>query len=276
MNIKRIWAVSFSPTGGTSYIVQMIAKKIGEQLQLPVKTVSFTLPEERKQRYLFSEEDLLIMGTPVYAGRIPNKILPDLENSFLGNHTPAVAVSVFGNRSFDDALMELTLLLEEKAFLVVGAAAAANRHAFCDDIGEGRPDHPDMEELYIFAQKVSEKLINSPKEEQKLSSLVVGHNPVGPYYTPLRADGQPARFLKAKPVTDIQLCTHCGICAGVCPMGSIDFENTAIVKGICIKCQACIRNCPVRAKYFDDEDFLSHVEMLNENYKKRAENKFFL
>lgn len=301
MKIKKIWAAAFSPTGGTEHVVSLLAEEIGKYLELPVHKISFTLPDERKKNYTFTEEDMLILGTPVYAGRIPNKILPDVGRGFEGTHTPAVAVSVFGNRNFDDGLMELALLLEYHGFCVVAAAAAAARHAFSDDIGTGRPDRQDEEELRVFARKTAEKIKKLSGEEKTVSSndeiircrpeelseqlqtvwgaaalKITGNNPVGPYYTPLRADGQPAKFLKAKPVTDETLCTQCGTCASVCPMGSIRSDDCSIVEGICIKCQACIRKCPVQAKYFEDKDFLSHREMLKENYKRRAENVFFI
>ena len=286
MMIKKIWAASFSPTGGTEHIVSLLAEEMGKCLKLPVHKISFTLPDERKKSCTFTEEDLLILGTPVYAGRIPNKILPDVDRSFEGNGTLAVAVSVFGNRNYDDGLMELALLLENHGFCVAAAAAAAARHAFSDDIGAGRPDKQDEEELRVFARKAAEnrrefsgkeKIVSGNKSSCGVSALqITGHNPVGPYYTPLRADGQPAKFLKAKPVTDENLCNRCGTCAQVCPMGSISREDPSVVNGICIKCQACIRACPTQAKHFEDEDFLSHVEMLREHYTRRAANAFFL
>ncbi len=286
MMIKKIWAASFSPTGGTEHIVSLLAEEMGKCLKLPVHKISFTLPDERKKSCTFTEEDLLILGTPVYAGRIPNKILPDVDRSFEGNGTLAVAVSVFGNRNYDDGLMELALLLENHGFCVAAAAAAAARHAFSDDIGTGRPDKQDEEELRVFARRAAEKIkeffgkekiVSGNKSSCGVSALqITGHNPVGPYYTPLRADGQPAKFLKAKPVTDENLCNRCGTCAQVCPMGSISREDPSVVNGICIKCQACIRSCPAQAKHFEDEDFLSHVEMLREHYTRRAANAFFL
>jgi len=58
-------------------------------------------------------------------------------------------------------------------------------------------------------------------------------------------------------------------------MGSIDPETMEAV-GLCIKCQACVRKCTVRAKYFEDPDFLSHVAMLEQNYTARAENLVIL
>ena len=286
MMIKKIWAASFSPTGGTEHIVSLLAEEMGKCLKLPVHKISFTLPDERKKSCTFTEEDLLILGTPVYAGRIPNKILPDVDRSFEGNGTLAVAVSVFGNRNYDDGLMELALLLENHGFCVAAAAAAAARHAFSDDIGAGRPDKQDEEELRVFARRAAEKIKEFSGVEKIVSGnkaacgvlalQITGHNPVGPYYTPLRADGQPAKFLKAKPVTDENLCNRCGTCAQVCPMGSISREYPSVVNGICIKCQACIRACPTQAKHFEDEDFLSHVEMLREHYTRRAANAFFL
>lgn len=286
MMIRKIWAVSFSPTGGTSRIVRLLADEMGERLHIPVEEIAYTLPAEREKVYTFAADELLILGTPVYAGRIPNKILPDVDRSFEGNGTLAVAVSVFGNRNYDDGLMELALLLENHGFCVAAAAAAAARHAFSDDIGAGRPDKQDEKELRVFARKAAEKIREFSGEEKIVSGnkaacgvsalQITGHNPVGPYYTPLRADGQPAKFLKAKPVTDENLCNRCGTCAQVCPMGSISREDLSVVNGICIKCQACIRSCPAQAKHFEDEDFLSHVEMLREHYTRRAANAFFL
>ena len=104
-----------------------------------------------------------------------------------------------------------------------------------------------------------------------LPLLEMDRSEIGPYYTPLRADGAPAKFLKAKPLTRWEKCSHCGACARACPLGSIDRETMEAV-GLCIKCQACVRRCTVHAKYFEDPDFLSHVAMLEENYTRRAEN----
>ena len=86
----------------------------------------------------------------------------------------------------------------------------------------------------------------------------------------MKEDGTPARFLKAKPVTDMETCDGCGRCTAVCPMGSIDRTDPGLVSGICIKCQACILHCPRHAKYFTDEDFLSHVRMLEKTLQFTA------
>ena len=90
-----------------------------------------------------------------------------------------------------------------------------------------------------------------------------------------REDKTPAKFLKAKPLTDWGKCSRCGACARACPVGSIDKETMEAV-GLCIKCQACVRRCTVHAKYFEGRDFLSHVAMLEQNYTRRAENLILL
>ena len=271
MDINKIWAVYFSPAGSTRQITLTVAEQIGKSLQKEIREVQYTKWEQRKKTYHFGRDELVIFGIPVYAGRVPNKILPDIEKGFRGDDTPLIPISVYGNRSFDDALMELKMVLEERGFHPVAAAAAASRHVFSDSLAAGRPDADDMQELYEFALKAAGKL----KKLESFSELaVVGNDPVGNYYVPLKEDGTPAKFLKAKPVTDIDRCTGCDLCAEICPMNSIDDKDYS-VSGICIKCHACIRNCPAHAKSFTDEQFLSHVKMLENNYSRRAENYFF-
>lgn len=268
--INKVWAVYFSPTGGTKQNVTLVAEELGRILGLPVSTLDFTLPDSRSEKHTFTAEDLVLLSVPTYAGRVPNKILPDVDTLFEGTQTPAVPISVFGNRSFDDALMELTLLLEKHNFIPLAAAGIAHEHAFSSKVGTARPDANDKEEIKAFAKELAAKITSgnlTPVTEVK------GHNPIGPYYTPLGTDGQPAKFLKAKPLTDEEKCTRCGECVSACPVGSIA-ADCLTVTGPCIKCQACLKVCPIDAKYFDDAAFLSHVKMLETNYCAKAPNYF--
>ena len=59
-------------------------------------------------------------------------------------------------------------------------------------------------------------------------------------------------------------------------MGSIDPEQVDQVPGVCIKCHACIRICPLDAKYFDDPALLSHKQMLENTFLTPQENRIFL
>ena len=272
---SRIAAVYFSPVGTTAEAVRLIADTLSAKLGIPDEYLDFTLPEEQRKQYSFREDDIVVFGVPTYAGRVPNKILPVIQSGFCGNGAAAVPVVTFGNRSFDDSLKELSLVLTDRGFRIVSGAALATEHVFSEKIGTGRPDRRDREEIVGFAEDTAELLRMTACGQTAYSELQIpGRDPVGPYYTPLGTDGKPARFLKAKPVTDPEKCDHCGICAAVCPMGSISREDETQVEGICIKCQACIKKCPRHARCFTDEAFLSHVAMLEQNYTKRAGNVF--
>jgi ferredoxin len=202
----------------------------------------------------------------------------------------------FGNRSFDSSLTELTQELSTRGFRVVAAGAWVCRHVFSHKIAAGRPDALDRAEMDVFADEVFRRLTSLDADGGRCSKtldvdggqctkgsvtegwkspVIRGGEPVAPYYIPKGEDGEPAKFLKAKPLTDTAKCTNCGICAEVCPMGSVSKENYADVPGICIKCQACVLKCPEGAKYWDDAAFLSHVRMLENNYTDRKEPEWY-
>jgi ferredoxin len=105
---------------------------------------------------------------------------------------------------------------------------------------------------------------------------VAGEEPIRPYYTPRDRHGAPINILKVKPKTNMTLCGGCGLCAARCPMGSIDPTDVSQVKGICIKCCACVKGCPSGAKYFDDPGYLYHQHELEEIYARPAENALFI
>ena len=270
----RVCSVYFSPCGSVKEIVSTMAKYAGEQLNLPVVEMDFTLPKQRQGKYIFEADDLVFFGTPVYAGRVPNKIMPYVRDSFMGNGAYAVPIVVFGNRNFDDALVELSLLLEQNRFQTAAGAAVVSRHSFSKVIAPDRPNEQDKADWKVFVGNVLQKLETPLKEKIQISDLVPGTNPPEKYYTPLGIDGQPAKFLKAHPKTDPALCNKCGVCAVNCPMGTIHREDPSVTEGVCIKCQACIRKCPVQAKYFDDPAFLSHKQMLEENFVRTATSMF--
>ena len=153
MVLRQIYALYFSPTGGTEKIVSSIADTLSRSLELPVHLVDFTYLENRQKEYHFPNDSLVIIGTPVYAGRIPNKILPDFKKCIVGaGHTPVIPVCVYGNRNYDEALRELLLLSEENGCIPVAAAAMISQHAFSDTLAIGRPDIQDFKKLNSFSK----------------------------------------------------------------------------------------------------------------------------
>ncbi len=278
MIFKRIVAAYFSPTGNTEQLAKAMAAAMGDAAGLPVETIDFTRPDARTRSYTFAKDDLLILGLPVYAGRLPNKILPFVQENLKGSGTPSLAFVCYGNRAFDDGLSELVYEQKNTGFLPVAAAAFSTQHAFAAELAAGRPNEADLEDAKAFARDVWAKIESAGDADAAdgLGELTVeGNTPPGSYYRPKRMDGEPAVFLKAKPLTDGDKCIGCGTCARVCSMGSIDPSDVTSVPGICIKCQACVTHCPVGAKYFDDPDFLSHKEMLETNFREEQQNRFW-
>ena len=271
--MEKVWAISYSATGNTDKTVNTIAEELAAKLGLPLERVSFTKPPEREKEYSFTENDLVVIGTPTYAGKMPNKLLPDFQSRFHGNGALAVAVVTFGNRNYDNSLAELCAVLEGDGFHTVAAGAFVGRHAFTDELAYGRPGWSDQFEMKEFARKISVKLKTLTDIPEPVK---VPGDPNAPYYVPMGADGQPAKFLKAKPKTHLARCNNCGACARLCPMGAIDPKNVSNVPGTCIKCQRCVRKCTKGAKYFDDEAFLSHVKMLEQNFAEPKDNEVFL
>lgn len=262
--MRSIWTLYFSPTGSTKKIVETIGGVVSGMLETaPPEVVDFTQPHMREKKLTFAEDDIVIIGVPTYAGRIPNKIMPFIAENLKGNGAYGVPVVTFGNRNFDDALAELADLLEGNGFRLLGGGAFPCQHAFAETLATGRPDMMDV----LQALQLGEAAVTNLAGGNTLKGEAFpGNHPAGPYYVPKGMDGQPAKFLKAKPVTDQTKCTSCGICARACPMGSIDAEQGFETVGICIKCQACIKKCPTGAKAFDDPAFLSHRQMLMESF----------
>lgn len=271
--MKRIHLITFSPTGTTRTAAERIAEGIAEKLNLPLSYDDLTLPEGRTAVRKYGREDLLVAGVPVYAGRVPNKIAPEIERLLrAAEGTPAVAIVTFGNRSSGSALREFRDILRKNGFCVFAAGAFAAPHAFAE-IGN---EHPTAEDCKM-AEQLADAAAGALQSGRALSPVVIdGDLPPEPYYIPKGEDGKPVNFLKAKPKTDLKRCTHCGTCAKVCPMGSVSSVRPELVEGICIKCQACIISCPKKAKYLDDPGFLSHKSMLEKHYQRTASSEIFI
>lgn len=272
MKLEKVWAVYWSATGTTEKIVSTMAKAAAEHLDLPMETIDFTLPRMRDREFSFQETDLVFYGTPTYAGKVPNKVLPFVKSQFSGGGALAVAVVLFGNRSFDNSLAELSAQIEANGFHTVAAAAFVGQHAFSEVLAAGRPNEADLKMAVEFAVKAADK---AAALESVPAPVSVPGDAEAPYYIPKGVDGQNANFLKAKPKTDPDKCVRCGLCASICPMGSIDPEDVSSVPGICIKCHACIKRCPTHAKYLDDPAFLSHKEMLEQTFQREASPELF-
>lgn len=273
MQVKRVWAMYWSATDTTKRVVTAIAQQAAQTLDVPFLEYDFTLPVARQGAPDFTADDLVIFGTPTYAGRVPNVLLKYLA-TVEGHGAATVPVVTFGNRAFDDSLIELRDILAENGFRPFAAAAFVGEHSFSTTLAAGRPDADDLAQAVQFAQQVAARVTDVYADTQPIA--VPGRaREERTYYQPRDRAGHSIDIRKVKPKTS-EACDNCGICAEVCPMGSIDPENVREFTGICIKCGACVKKCPKGAKYYDDPGYLYHKTELEEGYRRRAAVSLFL
>ena len=272
-----VFALGISPTGNTEKAVRYVASGIADKLSGgDYFYIDITQPDARDGVYEFGAGDIVILGCPTYAGRIPNKLMPYIKESIYGSGAIGISLVTYGNRAYDDALKEMAYIMQNNDFEMLAALAVPAEHAFSSMLAEGRPNNEDLDNLYSFGIKIGET-IKSGKYKTLNLPAIPGRMPEEmKYYVPKKENGEAASFLKAMPITDESKCTGCGECRRKCTMGCYDNSLTQ-PEGICIKCQGCIKACPNGAKRFDDADFLSHVGFLEKNYSNVVrEIEFFV
>ena len=79
---------------------------------------------------IFSKEDLCIIGVPSFGGRVPAIALERIK-ALSGNNATAILITVYGNRAYEDTLIELEDTLIEKNFTCQAAIAAVAEHSTC-------------------------------------------------------------------------------------------------------------------------------------------------
>ena len=98
MKLKALYGVYYSACGNTRKVIETAAETLQQYLHLPITYIDFTLPAMRKETYVFPKDALVLFGSSVYAGRLPNKMLTFLQNHLQGNNTLALAILTYGNR----------------------------------------------------------------------------------------------------------------------------------------------------------------------------------
>ena len=258
MTTYPITLVYFSPSGGSQKIAQLFGKSISPNYsEINLLTTSIQEP------HVFAPEELVVFVMPTHGGRLPSAC-PDILKKSKGQKTPAVAMVAYGNRAYEDALLELFDILKKNEFETIGAGAFIARHAIFPKVADGRPNEEDGQEIARFAQLCVEKL-QKPIGERGIKQQIRGYRP----YTPLPV-------LPLKPFAD-ENCTLCGECAEICPTGAIpkDAPNETD-ENLCITCTACIYICPEKARGFPKEMFTIGEQKFREQYSEPKTPEFFL
>lgn len=265
MILDTVRPICFSPTGTTRTVLEAIRRGIGIPGADPVDLTSPATAPARP----FTSRQAALIGFPVYAGRLPDVALARFRGTD-GNGAPAVLVVVYGNRAYEDALVELRDAVATAGFRPVAAAAFVGEHSYSRrelPIAKGRPDARDLELAFRFGEAVRGAL-DAPDPGDRIDPLPVPGNI--PYREATLLSG-------IAPETREDACVRCGHCAARCPVAAIDPGNPSVADGTaCIRCCACVKACPAGAKSMDDPRILRVVEMLHAGCRERKEPETFL
>ena len=252
--MSNIIKIFFSPSQTTKKVVEQVASNFKNESET-YDLLNFDCEKE------FSQDDVAIVGMPIFAGRLP-KSGRDRLAKLKGNNTKAIAIANYGNAQVKDALLELVTLLKENNFDLIAAATTVSHHSIFDGVAVGRPDSADIEKINEFAEKCQEKI----ESGESLTSKIPGNEEYTPY--------KQLPFIIS---CDEAACSFCYDCVSICPEKAIpddDPINTDLES--CSRCTACISICPEDARKFTGEAFESKKPAFEQANSERKEPEFYL
>ena len=258
--IKTVCAMYFSPTQTSKKAACAAAQAMAQKLGAKMEQIDLTRPEHRGKPYSFGSEEALVLAYPVYGGRIPALLEETLEK-LKGQGTPAVVIAVYGNRAYEDALLEGADWLEKQGFQMAAAGALIGEHSFSAALAAGRPDQDDLAQAARLGEKAAEKTLAGALVPLPL-----------PGNRPYKERG--AASQQVSPKTG-ETCLHCGTCAQICPMGIIHGDDPCVTDPGCIRCCACVKACPAGVRQFDDPGLAQAKVWLEGNFSAPQKVQLF-
>lgn len=249
-----VYKVFFSPTGGTKIVADCLCRGFDGD----IKEVDLSLRELGEVN--MTADDTAVVAVPSFSGRVPAFAVEALKK-INSNGASAVLVVVYGNRAFDDTLIELQDVLLDLGFKCKAAVAAVAEHSIMHCYGAGRPDASDIAELEEFSAKIKDAVA----DKSKTSVEVPGNRPC-------KQVGKGG----LKPFATDE-CVLCGECSALCPVGAISADGPKSTdEEKCISCMRCISVCPQKARKVDDDLLAALTERLKDACSSRKENELFL
>ena len=251
-----VFEIVFSPTGGTKKVSGLVAGA------LDGNTVTVDLTDSGLDFYEVSmtKDDVAVISVPSYAGRVP-AVVVDRLGMVRGNGARAVLVCVYGNRAFEDTLVELKDVAKRVGFRVVAAIAAIAEHSVARQFAAGRPDAQDVAQLAESARRIRQKLLDGDASEPSIPGNRPYKQAGGHSMVPQATEG----------------CASCGACAALCPVRAIDKNDPRQVDGdACVSCMRCIAVCPRDARKLDPNKLSAVTQMLSKVCVERKECELFI
>lgn len=277
MLITEVNLITFSPTH--------TSRKVGEAILRGIQAGQATVTDLTCSTDISMQLEasaLAVFTVPVYGGHVAPLAVQRMKQIHAMG-TPAVVVVVYGNRAYEHALVELESLVTSMGCKVIAAGTFIGEHSYSTEvypIAAGRPDEDDLAYAESFGEKVMSKITAAADYEHLYAidarRIVRPKQPFFPLFRFLRKVIKMRKSgvsLPRTPQVAADLCTHCGVCAKICPAGAIlkgDECNTLADK--CIKCCACVKSCPQKARTFDTP----FSAMLSDCFKRQKEDRILL
>ena len=204
---------------------------------------------------IIDKEDQVLIAMPSFGGRAPAVAIQRLRK-IAGNGAKCTLVCVYGNRAYEDTLVEMEDAAKESGFRVVAAVAAVAEHSIMPQYAAGRPDASDKKQLEQFAEQIA------GKTEAAVS--IPGNRPYK------KAGG--AGFVP-KPSKN---CVKCDVCVKNCPVQAIDPEKLTADSKKCIACMRCVKQCPHNARKVNGAMVSVAAMAIKKACSVRKENELFL
>jgi len=254
--MKNVHLVYYSPAFSTRKVLRLIVKGTG----LTVKEHDITMG--LNENLTFASDDLVILGVPVYAGRVP-ALATEALSKVRGEKTPAILACVYGNRDYDDALLELKDISIANGFVPIAAGAFIARHSIFPNVGEGRPDAQDEQFLSSFGKQCIHEF--ETQGNRKANLEVKGNFPYRePSKVPLVPKGDSS-------------CDKCGTCVKMCPVHAIPSDRPRKTdKNLCISCARCIAVCPQKSRKFGGLLYKLVKRKFEKSFMTRKESDIFI
>lgn len=251
-----VYSLYFSPTGGTKKVMDILSEELDVTQRIDLSAAT-----ENYSKYEFLKEDVCLIGVPSFGGRVPEAALAALKQMQV-TETKAILVVVYGNRAYDDTLLELKNEIVTYGFRPAAAIAAVAEHSIMARFGTGRPDASDMKELSTYACQLK-KCIDDGQLKEDIT--VPGNYPYREY------SGVPFKPSAGRK------CRKCGLCVTKCPVSAISKENPAATDGKkCISCMRCITVCPEKARSLNKLMLSVAAKKMEKVCSTRKKNELFI
>ena len=251
-----VFEIVFSPTGGTEKVSGLVAGVLDGN----TVTVDLTDSGQDFRAVSMTKDDVAVISVPSYAGRVP-AVAVDRLGMVRGNGARAVLICVYGNRAFEDTLVELEDVAKRAGLRVVAAVAAIAEHSVARQFAAGRPDAKDVAQLAEFAQRIRQKLLDGDISEPSIHGNRPYKQAGGCGMVPQATEG----------------CVSCGACAASCPVRAIDKDDPRQVDGeACISCMRCVAVCPRSARKPNPAALSAVTKMLSKACVVRKECRLFI